>query len=246
MPNVRFFDGTDDQIQISLGAIPTTPTAPFTMAVIFKRHSSSTGNDSPIQIIGSGGSEANLLYVTSAGVPTWYNNTADSQPAAMTLGLDEWWYFAVDKANGTVAPRFHSYRYGTGVWQHVVGATALANSPSLATGHVKLGGAGSNALMGWILAAGFWDVVLSDAEHEALELTFATWDDAPVGDALWRLDQANVADDVLDQTAGGANENSITGTTVESVVYPTGWVFDPTVLVPSYLNFPKALLRRAY
>ena len=76
------------------------------------------------------------------------------------------------KATGTSALRFHKYVLSTGLWTHADSSTG-ANSGTPITRNI-LGNSTGHGATGWdghILAIGIWNVVLSDAELEAIATT---------------------------------------------------------------------------
>jgi hypothetical protein len=152
------------------------------------------------------------------------------------------------KATGAVNPRVHFYRFDTGVWVHEDAATAVGNGANVTGGQIWHGtlDASTNTLDGKLAVTGLWGSVLSDANVEALETGRATqrWMDlAPLG--LWDFNQGSTAIPVRDVTGGGADETSVTGTTVVTGDDPASWIFgvSPPGIRPDYTQYPKPKLR---
>ena len=140
----------------------------------------------------------------------------------------------VSKATGVVAPRFHKYVYGTNVWSHVASGSTIGNNTAPGASGVVLFGkiyASAQFFGGDILLGALFNRVLTDAEMESLPFSFATLQaSAPVG--LWLWDQSLTSQKVLDWTGNGANETTLTGTTIASVSVPV-FGYGHSVLYPT-------------
>ena len=169
------------------------------------------------------------LAVSSADVLRLYmgGSTRDGT-TALTPG---WYLVAFTKASGTVIPRAHIYRYDTGTWVHEAAGSAIANQ-TLGTTEAQIGASLADGQLwnGDVELAGFWDVELTDAQIEMLPFGLTPWfQENPK--ALWLLDQADVAQTVMDLTGGGANQTAIVGTTVATASTPVWNRFDDAILV---------------
>ena len=217
---VRTFDGVDDRITTALGSLGFA-FGPGTIAMIMR-----SGSDSgALRTLFKAGSAATAsrydLEVTSTNAVGL--RLGLSQRQGPTIGVtqaDGWVLIAARKATGTVTPRFSKYNFGTATWTHEDAASTIGNSGTPTNG-AYLGASGSTASQHAPMDLGIaavWNVVLSDAQIEALVEDEANWSTvAPV--ALWPLDQAATTTAVQD-TIGTADETAITGTSVTADAVP--------------------------
>jgi hypothetical protein len=129
-----------------------------------------------------------------------------------------WHLIAYTKASGTVTPRFHIYDYTTRLWVHENGGGTQADlgGPPSIPATIWLAQDNASAGAGWsgqIQIEAYWNRELSDADCEALTDTRLAWD-ASTPAALWPLTQQTTATNVTDTTGGGANQTTLTGTSV--------------------------------
>lgn len=146
------------------------------------------------------------------------------------LTLNAWHCIAITKASGNVRPVCHIYPYATDTWVHENASGNRANSSTPLT-QAQLGctPAGAGFCDGDIAVAAAWNVVLTNNQVEALAYDMLAWFVVqPQG--LFVLDQSAVAQTVPDLSGGGANQSSITGTTVATSSVP---VWSPGVGVMS-------------
>lgn len=215
---VRTFDGVDDRIAFALGSTGFA-FGPGSCAVVLKR-GRDTNTESVLRVGASGTSNARygLEIWTTALVIRCGNSTVTAPTITATVAMG-WVLLVVTKATGTATPRFHRFNFGTATWTHEDGASTLANSTAPASGPV-LGANpnGTSPFQGDVGIAGIWDVVLSDAQVEALVESEADWLAVPP-EAAWTLDQASTATSVEDD-AGTSDQSSITGTTVTADSVP--------------------------
>jgi hypothetical protein len=211
---VRRFDGIDDEIRFDAGDCDTVNSAITLVALVrpsdadsseetvfrMRQNNSTGGSRYGLEIVDWGNWRQLILtgpgYLDSPGGAWWTQNA--------------WALLAVTKAAGTATPRFHSYRWDTSTWAHQNAGSSTGDTGSV--GQVSIG---AGSFTGDVAAAAAWDSVLSDAmledlaEVEALE----EWlDFGPNG--LWLLGQGSTATPVEDLTGGGADQYSITGTSV--------------------------------
>lgn len=136
-----------------------------------------------------------------------------SAPTITWTSSDGWVLVAVCKATGTATPRYGKYVYSTGTWsfEDAGSTTGNANSAFIQTniGHR----ANDQRFDGQIAVVGVYDYKLTDDQIKALAFTLSAWY-AMKPKGLWVFDQADTAIKVIDRSGGGANESSLTGTTV--------------------------------
>ena len=209
---IRNFDGVDDEIRCSIGSCNI---GFGTFAVILKRGAINAWH-APIGIHNSSGtatftieiSNGNLLKLNRDG------GAAASTSTFTVLATDGWVLLAATKATGTATPRFHKYVFSTGVWTHQNGDATLANGGSATGGTVRFGEwQDTDDLNARLACGGIWGTALSDTAVEDLALTFDNWTgSSPVG--CWKLNQTLTSTTLTDLTGNGANETTITGTSV--------------------------------
>lgn len=219
----RNFDGVNDQIVTALGSVPST--GPFTYATIFKR--GTTDNGFLWGTHDSGNLSVNIMRILGFATDVYelhINNSAVQRTSTFTiLPSDNWVILVVSKAAGTVLPRCHRYKFDTATWTHENMNATMADASGTAD-RVIFGerNAASDDLNGKIALAGAWTSVLSDSDVELLDNGLSSWTSLnPV--ALWRFDTDNVVSGLQD-TIGGADETSHTGTTF-STDEPTGFSY---------------------
>jgi hypothetical protein len=225
---VREFDGTDDTVVHSTGGLSAMTFG--TTAAIFKTDANSAGytllalHDSGGSFLGAGlkleGAEIGMY---SAG------NATFSVPIATGV-----WYLAVArKATGTATPRLSVYRFSNGVWVHGNAGTSIGNwtSPG-ASGTIRMHvTTGFDFFDGRMAVRAAWANEVhwtADAsgdtaiEAAGLEDSLQNWvNESP--DALWPYNQDPLS--AVDDIVGGADQSSVTGTTVVSGDDPPGFSF---------------------
>lgn len=224
----RRFDGTDDQVQWSIGGCNLT--GAFTFACVAKfdtgvawqgmlgNETAATGSE---MAIGRHGGTGNLAVFAGGGVNT--------QNAVAVSSSDGWCLYAVTKAAGTVLPRMHKHPIGGAATRANAGGN-VADGATQAGGKIVFGQIdGSDPFDGWLAVAAEFATALSDANVTSLAttLTRANWlSKGAVG--LW--DELDAF--ATDHTGGGASRTSLVGTT-DDADDPTGWAswapaVDPT------------------
>jgi hypothetical protein len=212
----RGFNGSTEKITLGLGACGIA-FGPMTIAAVVRNLDA--GHDA--NIINSGGTTGttrwNLGMVTGSGLIKTFNGTSTQNSTTAAATPNEWTLIAVTKASGTVAPRYHAYRYITGTWIHEDGA-ALADSTAAVSPILLASYAASGSeFKGDMLMGGVWNVVMTDSQIESLGSTFdyLLWSTAAgvAPKALWQLNQ-DVTTSVLDLTGNGADQTAIAGTVV--------------------------------
>ena len=244
----EFVAASSHQITLAIGGLSGQTGGPITYAAILKRATQSAfatvvalNAIGSTQLMYSGFQATNLGYYVS-------NTTDDADgPAGLTYGTaDGWVLFAVTKASGNVAPRFHKTVLSSATHSHNAGAnTAVDGGAPSGSGNVKLGAkdTGFDFFNGRMAVAAVFPTVLSDGTIEGLSTALANWvAAAPTG--LWPLDQAAVGDGVLD-IVGSSHQSAIVGTTVVTGDDPPGFDWsltppDPGV-VPLVVESPRLL-----
>jgi hypothetical protein len=218
----RTFDGDDDYIQLSTGALATVDGGPLTVAAIVRARSTVGAT------VYAGTSPTSVRWSCELFGGTWFVSNNGGVASMFAVRDDEWVLIAHTKADGSVVPREHEYRYATETWAHAdTGASVPDGGAPGVGGAIVLGRWESDFLAGELVAAAVWDRELSDGDLEALTDSLAAWE-ASTPTALWALNQADVGDPVEDLTGGGADQSVIVGTAV-SAEEPPGWSYGGAV-----------------
>lgn len=217
---VREFDGSDDFVTLSIGAIPSFTfgamwclvwSADFTPATV--RHCVAVGDN---------GSVANsvTLGVSTTGNVRVVNNGSTARSGAVVLTDSRWHIIGFGKATGTATPRLHIWDPISG-WQHEnASGTQANNADTHDIASIGAGTLGGGPFGGRIAAAAIKQGdALSDATFETFSEGVGAWWKATPS-ALWILDQSVTTEVIRDETGGGANESALTGTTVQTDTAP--------------------------
>lgn len=214
----RHFNDTDgtNYIVISPGTLTTWSQGAFTVGFIWNptNNTHAGGIFRSFQNVGAGGSN-DILHANNYSDGNLYLTVGAFQSTAYAAG---WQCSFITKASGTLTPRYHTRPYSTGIWSHTNFGGTLANQAT-AVGEIRIGtfNSSTEGLRGDIEIMGAWKRELSDAEIDTN--TFHTRYQAWVGaspDALWPFNQGSTATPVSDVTGNGANQTSLSGTSVTS------------------------------
>ncbi len=232
----NFAHSADARVACSLGAIGQFGAGAgggTTVAAILKKATDVTSGYSTIFSVGTADPNNWAFYSTfganTKSIGIW-NGIDDSVWGLNTgeglLVSDGWAFIAASKATSAsrVAVRFHRYVYNTGVWTHANAndAQTTINNGSGAGTTVYLGshiGGGSTSFDGDIEVIGVIPANLTDQQIEAMAFSLVPWFQyQPQG--LWMLDQSATAQKVRDITGQGANESTLTATSVGTSSVP--------------------------
>lgn len=217
MPARHFTSASSDLIRTGLGALGFA-FGPGTCAAIVNPASVIT------QVIFAAGTSITAAYrlqLTNSGQVRLLINAGNTH-STTTYGANKWWLLAGSKANGNVAGRFHLYDYAADAWTHEAGVTTVANGTVPATrGNIGVAQDESTApFNGDIAVAAVWNVVLSDSQIEALAYDLLSWHAPSQPKALWVLDQDAISQGIVDRSGNGADQSSITGTSLGTSSVP--------------------------
>lgn len=222
----RTFDGVNDEFICSTGALSGMTYG--TIAVIFRcdDFGLASGLFNPHN---SGGTFLGALDVTaSTGNVKWFSNDGAQGP---TISANIWYCLVARKATGTATARFSIFNYTTSAWAHQNADRTSINwaSPG-ASGTIRHSFQSSDDFIdGDIAVRAAWANSLpwsadstGDANIVATGLNFSLmgWINAAPS-ALWVLDQSDTTQKIVDLTGGGANQTSLTGTTVSADAVPS-------------------------
>lgn len=227
----RTFDGADDVIRFSIGGL-SGQTAAGTWAAICRR-TNDVNFHSILGLHNSGATNTHYFQITPTdNLVLGANGVGEATSAFTVTSADDWVVVAATKVSGTTTPRFHKLVCSTGAWTHSAGSGSFANGTGPgATGYAETSWQGGDLFQGDIAAIGVWSADMSDAQVESLAYSLTSWwQVAPA--AVWLLDQSATTQAVPDLTGGGANQSSLTGTTVASSSVPVfGYGASPIVAV---------------
>lgn len=225
----RFFDGTDDRINFSAGALAGVH-AWGLVAVLIKRASAGGSSWRCPLYTGNGGlSNWGLSFDISTGNTAWFGiGTGQATGSTALNATDRWYLVVLRKASGTVAPLSSVWNSSTNTWSHQT-LTAFANGTVPTVNQAVMGSfQGSDFFHGDIaavLCARGWAPNDATVEGLGLEDLASNWETAAgfatAGAALWIPGDTPTSTPLVDLTGGGADQSGITGTTVSSD--PVGW-----------------------
>lgn len=183
--------------------------------------------------VAAGGTRLNLGW-TQFNDAVWRDD--QTQAVISNQGTASIWrLFVVRKALGDTVPRWSLYNYSTVSWSHHNSINSIVDSVAPGTdGDIKFSRQGiSQFFDGRVAARAAWSNLLpwaadttGDAAIEAagLETAYQNWiDNNP--SAAWRFNQSVTTENVVDDTGGGADQLSISGTTVVTNDDPPGFDF---------------------
>lgn len=219
----RLFNGgvSADSITFAVGNAPPDE-GPITMAALVKPATATNWLGWVMAGIAGGANIWSMLVFNQK----WFierDFSAGSGPFTT-----DWYWAVVTKASGSTLPRWHFKNVTTGgAWSHTDAANTVTDGTgpitSLRVGNDSAGSTG-DAWHGNIAACATWTSALADLAVEAA-CTLAASDLAAAAPGwMVRLNQANVATPVTDDTGGGGDQTAISGTSVDAAE-PLGWSY---------------------
>jgi hypothetical protein len=228
--SVREFDGVDDLLAVGPGTTLMTGAMTYIMLVYPLSITPPAdeafwcANDSANGVLKGLFIQANNNFDLGSDL------TGDSfVTSTFGIAANTWQWLGFSKATGTATPTFHRSVYGSGTWTHTAGNSAIASSAGAVTHHTfgALSPAGGNYRDVRYATVGWWNRSLPNLEVESfsnatLQL-YQVSGGAPA--ALWDFNQSSTATSVSDLMGNGANQTSITQTTVINGADPSGFTF---------------------
>lgn len=220
----RQFSGGSDQIQVSVGGSSGRTRAGTIICLM------QTTNINAGVISGLNGGTHQWSYGIDTNKPF---GDADFGSGGGTITQANWWRVVYTKPSGSATYRYHTALHSSPTWTHQ--ASGSASDGTAITGTFQFGqwvGTDNNLILA---ALAMYSSVWNDATVEALNWSsMSAWLAAgPTG--AWQFNQASIASPVNDLTAGGANQTSITGTTVASD--PPGFTYFSGTFRGSFFPF---------
>lgn len=229
---VREFDGIDDYIQLSAGAIGALNSARATTVVLVVRPASLATTECFLSIATAGDVGLLALYDGGSGLLDWGSDDPSTDDGA-NINMDTTWQvIALTKGSGSATPRFHRKQIGSGVWTHSNASGAIGSQAGGASSSYLRLGRFNGAATGYkdmrlALVAVWGNSALSDGDVESIETNASTaFVQGLSPSALVELNQASAGTALTDLMGGGANQTLIVGTTVITGDDPA-WTFIP-------------------
>lgn len=155
---------------------------------------------------------------TDANLAVGVQGTSTSSTTSVSTS-DGWVLVFVSKAAGTATPRFGKYVYSSDSWSFSNGAAIAYGGTTCDMVQIGETTADARYFDGDIAAVAAIPSALTDGQIAALPYSLSSWRSyAP--DGLWILDQSDTSQAVVDLSGNGANQTSITGTTVSTASVP--------------------------
>jgi hypothetical protein len=217
----RRFTPTTDEITCSPGAIASVDGGPATVVALWQPGSVHTGQ--VLVAANAGGYETFGMLAVNDGhlYATVGGSFSELGTYTAAWRIDAW-----TKAAGSAAVRHHATVWGSGSWSHTDhAAMGDTSTVPITTVHIGLGLGGIYPYDGDLAALAVSDQVWSDGDIETLTGGLAAWLALCQGTnaALWAFGQATVAEPLTDVTGGGADQVTISGTSV--VADPPDWSY---------------------
>lgn len=223
---------TTDVVVFSKGNAPDDQ-GPITIGVLAKMDVS-TGDFWMLQGTKTGTPVYGFLAVNNGGEKLYIENDFDPT-GVMTLVGGSWYWYVITKAAGSSKPRYHKWDL-SGAWTHTDSGTNVGDG----TGPIDTLRVGNNVNLnrnwrGLMAVDTAVDTAMNDAAVEAaFTLNASDLLTALTGAGgqsfMHRWNQGSTATSVTDDTGGGCDQSSITGTAV-SADDPSG--FDYSLTPPS-------------
>jgi len=226
---VREFDGSDDTVAWSTGGLSGCTFGTF--ASIFKTNDI-TGTFALLYLHTTGPTfSAIAIQQGDTGIAACGGGGSFFE-ASLTTGV--WYLVVVRKATGTATPRSSVYNFNSTTWTHGNNSSTEANwtAPG-ASGSIRTDFQNSaDFFSGRMAVSAGWNNEVhwaadttgdSQIEAAGLEDSLQNWvDESPT--ALWPFNQDPLS--AVDDIIGGADQSSVTGTTVVTGDDPPGFSFD--------------------
>lgn len=209
-------NGTSSRAETTgLGGISNTVASARTIAAIVNRTSSSGFRNVLSLNTSANGTQLDMGFNGTTMICEGATSTSNG-PTVSTGRM----YLAVDKASGSVTPRFHKQIYGTdAVVAHSAGSGAVTENSAISK--VSVGSFSNNAdwFAGDIYVVGVWNRQLSDNEHEWLAAGVAFW---PALNPDWLIVELGAAlpTNIPDLSGNGAPLTTLTNLAVSTVSMP--------------------------
>lgn len=212
----RTFNGTTDDITLSIGQCGFAINPGTIACIAYKKTDGSYQT-----FISTGVDENGWAFQVDNNNNLIFDNASGGSTGNVTMTVaDGWCLVAITKESGATVIRTHRYIYNTGIWTHIDSSSTLTDLGVPSRFHLgDYGSAGIDGYTRRLLIAAVWNRVLTDIELEGMTDSLVKWIRMyPKG--LWVLNQSSVNIPLEDVTGNGANQTSITGTSISSIADP--------------------------
>jgi hypothetical protein len=221
----RNFNGTTAKVLMSLGAVPTAITA-VSFAAIVNPTTVSRFNNICSMLTSADALGCDMTI--SSGNVLQYEESGAAKNTVTSIGTG-WQFLAVTKAAGASnVVDGTRYVYSNNTFTNT--ASSVVGNPAGTIARPYIGALGAtDFFLGDIAIVAFWSRKLAATEVANLPFSLQAWyTSAPT--AAWLLDQAATGQKIRDFTGGGANESTLTGTTVSTNSVPVFGYWDHQML----------------
>jgi hypothetical protein len=218
-------------VQWAIGSAGLATVAQGAFTVVGVAKIVTLGDTGALFDLSNAGNSRALFRHTDAGAMNYLRGSFDSPGDGPDWDDgDGWVLVAWTKAAGPPGPakavRYHKCVLSSDTWTHQDSAGTVDNDDNTCTfASTRANNDGDLVFRGRIAAIAVFDSVLNDTAVEALRDSFVDWLTAGPIDA-WRFNQAATTDPIDDQTAGGADQTTLVGSTVVNGDDPPGFSFD--------------------
>lgn len=171
-----------------------------------------------------------LLWVNEKKL-SFYNGTTELRSAIAVEQGEGALFLGWTKTTGTTKVKFYKYKYSTKTWTIEEPVTTIGNATAVPSGTVRFNEWQNSEFSTMNLyAAGINAGALSEGSMKSLaEASYlGKWKTLGGPAGSWLFNQNAISEEVKDLTAGGANQSSISGTTVSVGEPPVPyWIAPP-------------------
>ena len=217
-PPVRTFNGSSDVIGFS--SYGTASKLDWGTIAVIARNSGTGAGGGVITGVGGGNTFLGLHAYPDGGVACYWETPTPDYVTYPFLPSDGWCLLVLTKAAGSAPMNFRRIRLSDG---NTSTATLASRNDNPWDYVLQFGTDLSGSFSGDIAGGAIWKGrVLTPTELAGLPANWNAW--AALSPTWhWPLDQTSTATAVTDVTGHGANQTSITGTTVTLNAAPIGW-----------------------
>ena len=203
-----------DYVITGIGGLVGIGSSGHTLLAICRRAANGAWH-TPISIETSGNSSKLAMQFSDTNRIQLIIGSSNKDTTVGITSSDNWVLAAATRASGSSVPRGHKFVYDTNTWTHTdAGAASGGDSTDLTGGRVQIGRwQTTDFFNGDILLVGAFKRALTDSELESLPFTLLGAA-AAAPDGLWLLDQHATTQAIIDLTGNGANQTSLTNTSV--------------------------------
>lgn len=218
----RLFDGVDDFVSFTPGALATLQNGAFSLAYAVRINDNHRGGLYDASAAGTRRLGVNPfddnVFVNVAGVAT--------VSASYVAFIDEWILYILTKPAGSAQVRLHAYVFDTDTWSHT-NIGAVGGNGSGTADLLKIGkfDDGQFSPMNLAAVAGWVGTALSDGQCETMPAGTQAWGDLNPSSML-DFTSTGPGGTLTDLMLSGTAQTAIVGTTDAPADDPPGFAFD--------------------